>query len=217
MGRHSKPDLPENRRSDGLTSTGYHRAVGKEATRRGIAKWPIAIVVVLAVIGAGAMAMVWGNNALNNRADAEAQGCPEGRRTLRIAVAPKLEEPISAIADKWNAADRVVHSHCITVEIGVAGWRDALDAIRQTDAVRAVPAAWIAESAEASDQLEKSSPGRVATVAKPLSSRTGYIHPYIVIGGDGVDDVQQRAAQSFRNYLSEAEPKAVLGKAGYAG
>lgn len=222
MGRHSKPDLPGERTSEGSaapryrpTATGYHRAVGSEAVPRGIAKWPFAVLAVVAVFGAGIFAVLWGTNSLGNTADAESNGCPEGRRTLRAAVAPKLAEPLNTVADRWNATDRVVHGHCITVEVSAAGEDEALKAISQTDGVLAVPAVWIAESSNAGERLTESNPKRVATVDNPIRSRTGYLLPYIVINGKGVDDVQQRAAQEFRDYLGETQHAATLKAAGF--
>lgn len=126
MGRHSMaepPPAPRRAVEESTTSTGTHRAVDGES-RRGIAKWPIAVLAVLALLGTTATAMTWGINSLNNAAEAEAQGCSEGKRTLRVAVAPKLKEPMSAIATRWNSLDRPVRSHCITVEIGTSSWQD---------------------------------------------------------------------------------------------
>lgn len=215
MGRHSRPDLPGDRRSGDLTSTGYHRAVGTEATPRGIAKWPFAVLAAVAVIGIGIFAVVWGNNTLGSEAGAET-GCVEGRRTLRVTVTPKLVEPLTTIGDNWNAADKVVHSHCISVEINGAKEDDALKAISQTDGVLAVPAVWIAESSDAGERLTESNPKRVATMTQPLKTRTGFVLPYIVINGKGVDEVQQRAAQEFRDYLDVPDQQQVLVGAGFA-
>lgn len=219
MGRHSKvepPPAPRRAVEESTTLTGTHRAIDGES-RRGIAKWPIAVLAVLALLGTGATAMIWGINSLNTAAEAEAQGCSEGKRTLHVAVAPKLKEPMSAIATRWNSLDRPVHSHCITVEIGASSWQDVLRVLGKSDAVKAVPAAWIAESTHASERLAKSDPQRVATVAKPLRSTAGDRYSYIVVGGDGVDEVQQRAAQKFRDFLDESEQIATLKDAGFSG
>lgn len=214
MGRHSKPEFPGDRRSGALTDTGSHRAVGAEATSRGFAKWPFVVLAVVAVLGAGVFAVVWGSNNLGN-ADAEENACSEGRRTLRVTVAPKLVEPLTVIGDHWNAADRPVHAHCVTVEINGAPEDDALKALNRTDGVRAVPAVWIAGSSDAGQRLTKSNPNRVAEVSQPLKSATGLILPYIVINGSGVDDVQQRAADEFRDYLDEADQRKVLAESGF--
>ena len=214
MGRHSKPEFPRRRRARDSESTGYHRAVGKTAPR-GVAKWPFAVLAVLAILGAGIFAVVWGSENLGGRADAEGDSCPEGRRTLRVIAPPKLVDPLSTTGQKWNAIDRVVDGHCVTVEINGAEEEQAMEAISQQDGVLAVPAVWIAESSDAGDRLTRSNPNRVATVAKPLTSRIGYMLPYIVINGAGVDTVQQRAAQDFRDFLSEPEPAAALKAAGF--
>lgn len=198
------------------TLTGTHRAIDGKS-RRGIAKWPIAVVAVLAVIGTGVTAMIWGINSINSAAEAEAQGCSEGKSTLRVAVAPKLEQPMSAIATRWNSLDRPVHSHCITVEIGASSSEGVLDELSDSDDAQSVPAAWIAESKESSERLSKADPERVATVAEPLSSASGFVYPYVVVGGDGVDEIQQRAAQKFRDFLNESEQIATLRASGFSG
>lgn len=215
MGRHSKPELPGERSSGTTTSTGYHRAVGREAPPRGMAKWPFAILAALAVVGGGIYAVTWGSNNLGTTADAEGSGCSEGRRTLRVTAPPKLVEPLVTIGDRWNAIDPVVDAHCVLVEVDGAEQDKALKAIAEQDGVLAVPAVWIAESSDAGDRLTESNPRRVATVAPPLKSGHGYLLPYIVINGNGVDHVQQRAAQEFRDYLSEPRATAVLKKSGF--
>lgn len=227
MGRHSRPDLPGESTLGGLrppstpqdrgpNATGYHRAVGSEVTPRGIAKWPFAVLAAIAIIGAGVFAVIWGTNSLGNTADAEGGECTEGRKTLRLIVTPRLVDPLVTIGDRWNAADRVVDAHCIAIEVNGADEDAALKAISQQDGVLAVPAVWVAESSDAGERLTDSNPRRVATVSRPIKSRTGYVLPYIVINGRGVDDVQQRAAQEFRDYLDEAGQKKVLQDAGFA-
>lgn len=215
MGRHSKPEFPGARRSGATTDTGTHRAVGREAAPRGVAKWPFAILAVLAVLGAGVFAVMWGTNSLNSTADAEDGQCVEGRRTLRVTAPPRLVEPLTTVGDQWNTIDRVVDGHCVSVEINGAKEDEAMKAISQQDGVLAVPAVWIAESVDAGDRLTESNPKRVATTTKPLMSGPGYLLPYIVIDGNGVDEVQQRAAQEFRDYLAEPESAGVLKKAGF--
>jgi hypothetical protein len=215
MGRHSRPDLPGEGTSGVPTATGYHRAVGSEATPRGIAKWPFALLAAIAIIGAGVFAVMWGTNSLGNTADAEGGECTEGRRTLRIIVTPKLVEPMVTIGDRWNAADRVVDATCISIEVSGADEDAALKAISRLDGVLAVPAVWVPESTGVGDRLTEENPERVATVDEPLTSGAGTVLPYIVIDGDGVDEVQLRAAQEFRDYLDEPEQGKVLQAAGF--
>lgn len=216
MGRHSRPDLPGESTSGSTTATGNHRAVGSEAPPRGMAKWPFAVLAILAVVGAGIFAVMWGSDSLGRTADAEDGTCLEGRRTLRVTAPPRLVEPLVTIGDRWNTTDHVVDGHCISVEINGAAEDEALESISKQDGVLAVPAVWIAESSDADDRLIESNPERVATVSVPLKSRAGYLLPYIVINGDGVDSVQQRAAQDFRDYLDEAQQEQVLQTAGYS-
>jgi hypothetical protein len=181
-----------------------------------VATWPFAVLAVLAVVGAGIFAVVWGSNNLGSRADAEGDTCAEGRRTLRVIVPPKLVRPLTKVGDKWNAGDREVTGYCITVEVSAADEEEALEAISShDDRVLAVPSVWIAESADAGDRLRKSNPARVASMQTPLTSRSGHLLPYVVLDGEGVDIVQKRAAQDFRDFLSEPEPASVLEEAGF--
>lgn len=222
MGRHSRPDLPgqysdtrPRQYSDpgpAGPATGSHRAGGSESVPRGIAKWPFAVLAALAIIGGGVFAVMWGTGSLGNRADAESGDCAEGRKTLRLIVTPRLVEPLDKAADRWNAADRVVDAHCVSVEVTGADRNEALQALSQADSVLAVPAVWVAESADAGEQLVET---RVATLTEPLKTDTGFLLPYIVINGKGVDEVQQRAAQEFRDYLDEPAQHQVLQNAGF--
>lgn len=224
MGRHSKPDLPgqysdtrPRRYSDpgpAGPATGSHRAVGTESVPRGIAKWPFAVLAALAIVAAGVFAVMWGSGSLGNRADAESGDCSEGRKTLRLMVTPRLVGSLEKVGDRWNAADRVVDAHCVSVEVTGADRDEALQALSQADDVLALPAVWVPESAEAGAQLADT---RIATQTVPLKSDAGFLLPYIVINGKGVDEVQQRAAQEFRDYLGEPAQNKVLQNAGFEG
>lgn len=206
MGRHSKdepPDVSEAiaaRISTG-TATGYHRVPG-QPQRRGIAKWLIASLVAVVLLGVGGFFLMWGNDVLNRKAEAEANGCAEGRRVLRVVVPPRIDGPIGEAAKRWNDSNKVVHSHCVIVEVGVAESRDVLKDLRQKGTVRAVPAVWIPELSHLADQLAKTNPERLAGAAMPLvEGGRSANYPFVVVGGAGVDDVQERAAQHFRQFL----------------
>lgn len=214
MGRHSKDeplDVTEaiaERISTG-TSTGYHRAIG-QAPRRGIAKWLIASVAVFVLLGAGGFVLTWGNDVFNSPAEAS-NDCPEGHRTLRVVTAPKVFEVVNEVGRAWNAADRVVHSHCVAVEVSHAYSHDVLKDLRTPSTVRAVPAVWIPEITHWAERLRESHPDRVPGAAQPLVTKPGASdYPYVVVGGAGVDDVQERAAQAFRQFLLKSEQISAL-------
>src|SRR3954469_1788696 len=98
MGRHSRvedpaPSLPERRVSTG--TTGYHRAVGKKPKRR-VATWPIVSGIFVILVVVGLFGWGWANKVPNSRAEAQATGCAEGDYTMKVLVAPKIEQPVAA-------------------------------------------------------------------------------------------------------------------------
>lgn len=218
MGRHSKEeprDVSEAvaaRISVG-TATGYHRAVG-QVPRRGLAKWLIAALVAVALIGAGGYLLTWGNDVLNSPAVAEANDCHEGHRTIRIVVAPEIGAAIKDVAKQWSDTKPVINSHCITVDVDAVKSADVIKDLRQDGAVRAVPAVWIPEFMSWAYQLQQSNPERVPSDARPLVSwgKSGDF-PFVLISGPGVDDIQERAAQTFRQFLLEPKQLNQLAKA----
>ncbi|MPY98245.1 MAG: hypothetical protein GEU97_09640 [Actinophytocola sp.] len=203
-----KPRTEPDDESDDTTSrsagqpseTGYHRAV---STRRGIAKWPIAVAAVLALLALGGLGAVWANKALNAQAEAEANSCTEGTSTLRVTTTPTIEDDVAAAAKNWNDKKPPVYSHCVTITVTAAASDKVLPTLREADA-KTVPAAWITPSAEWAEKLAKTNPERVSSTAKPLKNASGTYYTYVVVGGEGVDEIQQRAAQQFRDYVREA-------------
>src|SRR4051812_4958853 len=112
MGRHSVAEEPvphpldPPKRYEGRgEATGSHRIVAKKAPRRRIAKWPIACVVLVALIALGVFGWNWADGVLNNRAEAQATGCADGNTTIRIIVTPSVQKPLEQSAARWNQAN----------------------------------------------------------------------------------------------------------------
>ncbi|WP_051399956.1 hypothetical protein [Haloechinothrix halophila] len=198
--RTESPAESESRSAAQPSETGYHRAVG--TSRRGIAKWPVAVAAVLALLALGGLGAVWANKTLNAQAEAEANSCTEGNRTLRVTTTPTIEDAVTTAATKWNADKPPVYSHCATVEVTAKASDKVLPTLRKTKAT-AVPAVWITPSAEWAEKLAKTNPERVSSTAEPLKNANGTYYTYVVVGGSGVDEIQQRAAQKFRDYVRE--------------
>jgi hypothetical protein len=187
-------------------TTGSHRIVSAAAPRRRIAKWPIACVVLIALVVLGVFGWNWANGFVNNRAEAEAAGCAEGNSTIKILVAPAIEKPITVAAAKWNLANTVVDSHCIHVDVQAAKSDSVLKALSgQTslDAIGGPPAAWIPEASSWADQLQQAKPELIGSPAQSVASTVSANYMYLGLAGTGVDETQQRAAQTFREYLKD--------------
>lgn len=202
------------------TATGTHRAMGKIAGRRRIAKWPIfagAFVVLLVV---GLLGWGWANNVLNSRAEAQANACTDGDSTLTVVVAPTAQQPVSAAAARWNQAKTVVHAHCVHVDVRAIPSQQVLDALTgkaDLTTIGGLPAAWIPENSSWIDQLQTTKPGIVGSPAESVASAPSANYPFLGLAGDTVDEVQARAAQVFRDYLREPAQQADFTSAGLGG
>ncbi len=93
-----------------------HRAL-RARVRRGIAKWPVLIVVFVVLIGLGWLAWSWAGGVLDRRAQALAQNCSEGDSVLRVAATPSVAGAVAEVARAYSATRPVVYDHCIAIEV----------------------------------------------------------------------------------------------------
>lgn len=207
MGRHSKVEDPAPR-SDRAEGSGYHRAIGMNRPR-GVAKWPIACLVAVAVFSVAWVAWAWGNDILSNRAEAQAKACTDGSSLLTVAAAPAIADEVADAARRWNTADRVVHDRCVTVEVVPANTETVLAVVGRGDEAE-MPAAWIPQYRSSVAELTRAHPHRVAGAPVPINEGDAADYPFVAITGDGVDPVQERAAQVFRRFLLDAEQQALF-------
>ncbi|MFD2395885.1 hypothetical protein ACFSVJ_01850 [Prauserella oleivorans] len=202
----SSPERPDALSStgsqDALTATGSHRAVGRKPKRR-VAAWPIACLVLVGLLVAGWFGWNWADGVVASRAEAQAAACDEGEATLRVAVAPAAMTPVRQAAKTWNDAKTVVHGHCITVDLRSAPSERVLTSLTGAGATGDVPAAWIAEDPSWIDRLRSQQADRIGSTPETLAQGPKGTFTYVSLTGDGVDGVQERAAQSFRSYLLE--------------
>ncbi|WP_236793146.1 substrate-binding domain-containing protein [Amycolatopsis sp. GM8] len=202
------------------TVTGTHRAMGKVPGRKRIAKWPIfagAFVVLLAI---GLVAWGWANNVVNSRAEAQANACTDGNSTLTVVVTPTVQKPVSTAADRWNQANTVVHAHCVHVDVRAIPSQQVLDALTgKTDVatIGGFPAAWVPENSFWVNQLVTAKPGIVGSPAESVASARSADYPFLGLAGGTVDEVQNRAAQVFRDYLRDPQQQADFAAAGLTG
>nr|WP_246271503.1 substrate-binding domain-containing protein [Amycolatopsis acididurans] len=208
-----------SRFSSGQTATGHHRAIGKAAGRRRIAKWPIAVGVAVLVLVVGLLGWGWANNVLNSRAEAQAAGCAEGDATMKVLVAPAVQAPVTAAANRWNQAKTVVHSHCVTVEVHSMASDRALDGLtgrNNLDSIGGLPAAWISDNRAAIDQLQAAKPGMIASTAETIATGPSATYSFVGLTSENLDETQARAAQVFRDYLHQPAQRADFAAAGLA-
>ncbi|WP_439380448.1 hypothetical protein [Amycolatopsis lexingtonensis] len=214
------------RRSEGTGShrtigksdaTGSHRIVGKKAPRRRIATWPIACMVLAALIGLGIVGWNWADSELNNRAEAQAASCSGGTSHMRIVVTPSVQKPLTAAADRWNKAATVVHGQCVHVMIEAKPSSQVLDALvgrANLDSIGGLPAAWLPESSYWVSELTTKKPEMIGSAAQSVANARSADYPFIGLSGQGIDDTVLRAAQTFREYLEQPAQQADFAAAG---
>ncbi|MGW4113335.1 substrate-binding domain-containing protein [Actinosynnema sp. NPDC004786] len=93
-----------------------HRAL-RTKVRRGIAKWPVAIVGLVVLVALGWVGWTWVGGIVERRAAAQAGDCNEGDALLRIASTPSVAEAVKQVAEAWSEQRPVVYDHCIQVEV----------------------------------------------------------------------------------------------------
>ncbi|TNC25492.1 hypothetical protein FG385_14940 [Amycolatopsis alkalitolerans] len=199
------------------TGTGTHRAMGKVAGRRRVAKWPIFAGVFAILLVVGVLAWGWANNVLNSRAEAQANACTDGNSTLSVVVTPTAQKPVSAAATRWNNANTVVHAHCVHVEVRAIPSQQVLDALTgksDLSTIGGLPAAWVPENSYWVSRLVTTQPGMVGSPAESVASAPSADYPFLGLAGNTVDEVQARAAQVFRDYLREPQQQADFKAAG---
>ncbi|EHR51020.1 hypothetical protein SacmaDRAFT_2780 [Saccharomonospora marina XMU15] len=212
MGRHSIVDHPAVERSDALTSTGTHRAIGR-TSRRGVAAWPIASVVLVVLLVLGWFGWNWADGVVQSRAQAQAADCQDGETSIQVAVAPSVEQPVMRAAQEWNDNRTVVHGYCVDVDVEAVPTQQVLDSLLAGSTAE-MPAAWIPESSSSIEQLSNQRPGVLGSSARSVATGAGADYPFVTLAGEQVDDVQQRAAQSFRAFLVAPEQRTGFSDAG---
>ncbi|SDG44862.1 von Willebrand factor type A domain-containing protein [Lentzea fradiae] len=125
-----------------------HRAL-RAKVRRGIAKWPVLIVVFVVLIGLGWAVLAWAGDVLNKRSQALAQNCSEGDSVLRVSATPSIAEAVADVARAYAATRPVVYDHCIAIEVVSADSSMVLDGLTTTwdeEKLGQRPHAWVPDS-----------------------------------------------------------------------
>src|SRR5437660_12603749 len=94
-----------------------HRAPGEAATRRRVASWPIAVLVIALLVAVGWVGWSWLGNVASKRAAAAAGKCPGGTVTIQVATDPSIADIIGAETVRYQQANPVVNSECVKLRV----------------------------------------------------------------------------------------------------
>jgi hypothetical protein len=125
-----------------------HRTL-RAKVKRGIAKWPVLIVVLVVLLGLSWLALSWAGGVLDKRSQALAQSCSEGDSVLRVAVTPSVAEAVRDVARAYSATRPVVYDHCIAIEVTSADSSAVLEGLTTTwdeSKLGKRPHAWLPDS-----------------------------------------------------------------------
>lgn len=182
-----------------------------------MAAWPIACAVLIVLVGLGVLGWNWMDGISSNRAQAQAGSCPDGDTTMRVVVTPDAQQAVTEAATAWNQAKMVVHAHCVHVTVDAvpsARMSDALMGRTDIGTVGGVPAAWIPEASLWTSGLVSHRPDLIAAPPQSVAHAGSGDYPFVCLSGPAVDDVQKRAAQTFREYLEEPAQQDILNRHG---
>jgi Ca-activated chloride channel homolog len=125
-----------------------HRAVRGPA-HRGVARWPIALLVSVLVVGLVWLGWSYTGTVLERRAAAQLASCLEGQETLTIAVTPSMADVIGQAALAWGKSHPVVLDHCMRAEVAAVPPQAVLQGLTtgwDSKTLGARPGAWLPES-----------------------------------------------------------------------
>ncbi|MGH3862611.1 MAG: hypothetical protein ACRDSQ_24000, partial [Actinokineospora sp.] len=89
------------------------RVVGRRsALRRSVLVLGLVVLMIALWLGAN-----WLRYVADERAAERGRECSRGPATLKVTVAPSVEEPLREIAGRWNAAGAVVDDFCVKVTV----------------------------------------------------------------------------------------------------
>lgn len=175
-----------------------HRALA--GVRPGIAKWPVMIVSLVALLVLGWLGVVSVNRAADRRAAAQTHACPAGNTVVQVAVTPSIADAVADAARRWNAQDPIVFDRCVQVSISALDTKNVYDHLVGTwdPALGSPPQAWLPESSfwvnrllAANNALVTSSAESVATspvvlavpeeASKPLTDGNSFLYGDLAI------------------------------------
>ncbi|TCP50835.1 hypothetical protein EV191_10799 [Tamaricihabitans halophyticus] len=204
MGRHSlAPSSERNSTSQPSPQRSARHRGASGSFRRGVARWPIALLAIVVLGAAGWFGWAWANGEVNQRANAAAADCQEGPAALRVAVTPEAERTATAAAKVWNQQRTVVQAHCVQVNIAAIPEktvRTALENGWDSADLGERPQAWIADQGSITADFVDRRPELAGSTPEQLAGGDGAQYSYVALAGDEVSAVQARAAQQFLSF-----------------
>ena len=170
--------------------------------RRGIAHWPVAAALFVALIVLGLLGWTWLNGTLNHQAETEVTTCHQGDAVLRVAAAPTLASQLRDAAQHWTDQHPIIYDQCIKVEVQAVNPATIVDGLTATwDSTKLgqKPDAWMPDSNTWVTKLSTSKPTLVQT--QPASSDL----TLVVLAGDWIGSTQLKAAQQLRDFLKQPD------------
>ncbi|HUQ54206.1 substrate-binding domain-containing protein [Lentzea sp.] len=149
-----------------------HRAL-RAKVRRGIAKWPVLIVVLVVLIGLGWLILSWAGGVLDKRSQALAQNCSEGDSVLRVSATPSIAEAVADVARAYSATRPVVYDHCIAIEVISADSSAVLEGLTTTwdaEKLGKRPHAWVPDSTLWANRLSALNAKLVSSAPKSIGT-----------------------------------------------
>ncbi|KAA2254076.1 VWA domain-containing protein [Solihabitans fulvus] len=149
-----------------------HRAL-RTTVRRGVARWPLAIVGLVVLVLIGWLGWTWLGGVLDRRAAAQAGGCGQGDSVLRVAVAPSAADAVRAVAQTWTASHPVVLEHCIRVDVQSIDSKVVLDGLTQgwdDNKLGPRPQAWLPDSSLWANRLSAQNHGLVGSPPQSVAT-----------------------------------------------
>ncbi|SDI73360.1 von Willebrand factor type A domain-containing protein [Actinokineospora alba] len=128
------------------------RAGGRRgALRRSVLVLGLVVLMIALWLGAN-----WLRYVADERAAERGRECSRGPVTLKVTVAPTVEEPLREIAGRWNASGAVVDDSCVKVTVAATESGAMLAGLTGEWNVRELgdrPHAWLPESSFWTDRL----------------------------------------------------------------
>lgn len=151
---------------------GIHRVAGTR-NRRGIAKWPIAVLSLVVLLTLGGLGWSWLGGFLERRAAAEAIGCASGDAAMHIVVAPSVVGTVQQAADAWEETHPVVQDRCIKVDVRAMDSQAVLDNLTggwNDTKLGPRPTAWLPESSLWANRLSAQNNNTVGSQGESVGS-----------------------------------------------
>ncbi|HEX4226889.1 MAG TPA: VWA domain-containing protein, partial [Pseudonocardiaceae bacterium] len=136
---------------------------------RRIARWPLAVLGLVVLLGLGALAWMWVSGTLSARNQAQAHACDDGPVAVQVAAAPSIAVATRNAAEAYNAQQVVVADHCVQIQVSSVEPAQVLAGLTgswNTAKYGPQPQAWISDSSLWTNQLATQHGAFVADVAQ---------------------------------------------------